>query len=227
MPKVIKEYLYDLSKIKDLFDFYYWSKGKYEVELFLNESHLWQGEIANRIKLELTAMLYTVYKPKRQPNLYYIIKESKDESHICDNQLNILSKYNPSDIAEYYLITEKESKAIKKELFGRKAVYRYDDEDLMKGKYNIIPMDECILDDYLRESTWNDEYELYLPINPEFQQEMSLMFDMWDLYYEDVVYRCLQKTRIVKDLADEIESTIYHDEGMWGEIKNGFEETDE
>lgn len=225
LPKVIKECLNDLSKIKDSFDLYYWNEGKYEVEFFLNESHSWQGETANRIKLELTAILYSVYKPKRQPSLYYIVKESKDESLVCDNQLNILSKYNRSDIADYYLITEKESKAIKKEL-GRKAVYRYDDEDLVKGKYNIIPMDECILNDYLRESTWNDEYELYLPINPEFKQEMSLMFDMWDLYYEDVVCRCLQKTRIVKDLAHDIESTIYHDEGMWNEFKDRIDKID-
>ena len=215
IPKDIKEYLYVMNNINDSFDFYIWGKGRYEVFIFLNESDSWQGETANRIKLELTAMLNSDYIPKKQPSLYYIVKESKGEAFVCDNQLKCLTKYDIYDIADYFLITEKESKTIKKEL-GRKAVYGYD-EDLVKGKYNIFPIDIDVLHEYLNECTWNDDYQMYLPINPDFQQEMEERFDTWDLYYEDVVCRCLQKTRIAKALAAEIESTIKHDESMWSD----------
>lgn len=168
-------------------------------------------------------MLYMNIVPKRLPNLYYIAEADNDKEYICDLKQNRLGKYDYDDIGNYYLITEKEAKLFKKEL-GKKATYHWDSfEPLKNKKYNIIPLDNSLFDEYINEYSWNDEYEMYMPIAPEFQEAVSEQFDYYNCYYEDVKYRCFQETRIVKELADSVESTIYKDEGAWFERKEELE----
>ena len=163
--------------------------------------------------------------PKKQcnelQNLYFIVEVDEEYySFICDMNLKRQGEFNGDDYSNCYLFTSDEIETIKDNL-GDKAVLLKDEMDeYVGGKYNIIPFPMYFIDDDLQESAFDEENEMYKPYSEDFIEAVSKEYGSQERYWDDVKYRCLQKTRIYKDFLESIDETFEKEQNEWLEKNN-------